>query len=185
MQFDPEHFPVQDWKFVPMSTMGMLAREVEQMQFINLMKTLGPDSPVLPVLLKGVLDNSSLSNKQELIAMMEQAAQPNPEQQQIQQMQLQMQMQAAQAELAKVMAETKSTEADVVYTIERAKAVPIEAQARVMSAIVDNLPDKDAAAKSEFDRRVKIAELMLKEADLNQNTEIVKMQMAHKQATNE
>jgi len=187
MQFDPEHFPVQDWKFVPMSTLGMLAREVEQMQFINLMKTLGPDSPVLPVLLKGVLTNSSLSNKQELIAMMEQAGQPDPEQQQIQQLQMQLQMQAAQAQIAKLTAEAENEQADSVYTMERAKAVPIEAQAKVMSAIIDNLPTDDKKAQTEFDRRVKVAELMLKEtevklkeADLVQNAEIVRMQMQNK-----
>jgi hypothetical protein len=95
-------------------------------------------------------------------------------------MQVQMQMQAAQAGLAKVMAETKNEEANAIYTIERAKAVPQEVQAKVMSAIVDNLPDKDAAAKAEFDRRVKIAELMLKEADLENNTRIVEAQMATK-----
>jgi hypothetical protein len=33
----------------------------------------------------------------------------------------------------------------------------------------------------EFDRRVKVAELMLKEADMVQNKEVVKMQMEAKQ----
>jgi hypothetical protein len=46
-----------------------------------------------------------------------------------------------------------------------------------MTAISTNLPNQDDKIAAEFDRRVKIAELMLKEADMDQNLEIVKQQM--------
>jgi hypothetical protein len=47
----------------------------------------------------------------------------------------------------------------------------------VLSAVSKNLPQQDDSASIEFDRRVKIAELMLKEADLENNSKIVEMQM--------
>jgi hypothetical protein len=43
------------------------------------------------------------------------------------------------------------------------------------------LPNEDEAASREFDKRVKIAELMLKEADIKNKSKIVELQMANKQ----
>ena len=175
MQFDPEHFPVKDFKFVPMSSLGMLAREVEQVQFINLMKTLGPDSPLVPMLMRSVVENSSLSNKQMMVQQLDQMMQPNPEEQQMQQMAQQMQMQAAQLEMAKLQADVEYTQARTLNEVIDAQLKPEETRAKIMSAITTNLPDNDEKA---FNRRVKIAELMLKEQDIDQNMEVVKLQMA-------
>ena len=177
MQFDPEHFPVQDWKFVPNSSLGMLAREVEQLQFINLLKTLGPDSPVTPILLSGVLDNSSLPNKEQLKATLMQAQQPNPEQQQMQQMAMQLQMQKAQADVAEVASKVEVNKSQAVRNMAEAQSVPEETRAKVLTAISTNLPNEDDMISAEFDRRVKVAELMLKEANQDQDKEIVEMQM--------
>jgi hypothetical protein len=43
------------------------------------------------------------------------------------------------------------------------------------------LPNQDDQASKEFDKRVKIAELMLKEADIKNKSKIVELQMANKQ----
>jgi hypothetical protein len=43
-----------------------------------------------------------------------------------------------------------------------------------------NLPNQDDQASKEFDKRVKIAELMLKEADIKNKSKIVELQMAEK-----
>jgi hypothetical protein len=40
-----------------------------------------------------------------------------------------------------------------------------------------NLPNQDDAGSKEFDKRVKIAELMLKEADIKNKSKIVELQM--------
>jgi hypothetical protein len=53
-------------------------------------------------------------------------------------------------------------------------------QARVSQALTQNLPNQDDMASKEFDRRVKVAELMLKEADIKNKSKIVEMQMAEK-----
>jgi len=58
MQFDPERYPSVDLNFVPTATLGIIAREYEQAQFIALLQTLGPDTPVLPLILKGIVANS-------------------------------------------------------------------------------------------------------------------------------
>lgn len=186
MQFDPENFPVQDWKFIPSSTLGMLAREVEQQQFINILKTLGPNSPLTPVLMAGIVKNSSLPNKQELLVQMQQAIN-NPQEKQMQQIHHQLQMQSMQAINAKTMGEAKEREAMAQKHMVEASLEPDVTKAKVLAAISTNLPDEDDAIAQEFDRRVKIAELMLKEKqvdlkakDMADNKDIVRMQMQQK-----
>jgi hypothetical protein len=178
MQFNPEEFPVKDWKFIPSSTLGMLAREVEQLQIINLLKTLGSDNPITPILIQGVIANSSLPNKNGLLQQIAQATAPNPQQQQMQQMAMQLQMQDAQSKVEKTMSEIQVNKTVAAKNVVDIQTKPQETQAKLMTAISTNLPNEDDKISAEFDRRVKIAELMLKEADMDQNLEIVKQQMS-------
>jgi len=183
MQFDPERYPSVDMKFIPTATLGIMAREYEQQQLIGLLQTLGPNTPVLPIILKGIITNSSLSNRAELEQALTQMSQPNPEQQQMQQVQAQLAMQTQQAQIKQLDASAAKDMADAQKTMVEAQLAPKEVEAKVLSAVSRNLPDDDNAANVEFDRRVKIAELMLKEADLKNNTKIVELQMADKMAT--
>ena len=183
MQFDPEHFPVQDWKFIPSSTLGMLAREVEQMQFINLMKTLGPDSPLVPILMRGVIETSSLANRKQLITMLEQQMQPNPEQQKMQEMQQQLQFGLVQSQINDFNSQAQKQTAEAQKVSIEAQFIPQEVQAKLAAALSTNL-DQGTADDKEFERRAKVAELLIKEKnvdlkmkDMEQNKEIVMMQM--------
>ena len=183
MQFDPENFPVQDWKFIPSSTLGMLAREVEQMQFINLMKTLGPDSPLVPILMRGVIETSSLANRKQLITMLEQQMQPNPEQQKMQEMQQQLQFGLVQSQINDFNSQAQKQTAEAQKVSIESQFIPQEVQAKLAAALSTNL-DQGTADDKEFERRAKVAELLIKEKnvdlkmkDMEQNKEIVMMQM--------
>ena len=65
-------------------------------------------------------------------------------------------------------------------TMTEAQLMPREVEAKIVNSVSQNLPNNDDQAQREFDRRVKIAELMLKEADLKQNSKIVELQMENK-----
>ena len=186
MQFDPDHFKAQDWKFIPSSTLGMLAREVEQQQFINLMKTLGPDSPLVPILMQGVLETSNLANKTQLLQMLAQSQQPNPQQQQMQMQQTQLQMGLVAAQTADLNTKAAKQQAEAQQTMVETQLEPEVVKAKLVAALSTNLQAGQEDDK-EFERRVKIADLLLKEKTLNlkaedsaQNREIVKMQMVGK-----
>jgi hypothetical protein len=181
MQFDPERYPSVDMNFIPTATLGIIAREYEQQQFIGLLQTLGPNTPVLPVILKGILANSSLSNRMELIAMLDQMSQPDPEAQQLQQAQQQLALQAAQANIAVQTTQAEQNRAEATKLSVEAQLMPQEVQAKMSANLTKNLPNSDEAASREFDKRVKIAELMLKEADIKNKSKIVELQMANKQ----
>jgi hypothetical protein len=176
MQFDPDRYPSVDMQFVPTATLGIMAREYEQQQFIGLLQTLGPDTPVLPVILKGILQNSSLSNRAELMQMLEQMSQPNPEAQQIAMMEQQAKMQLVQAQTAELQSKAAKQAAEAQKASVEAQLAPQEAQAKVVAALSTNLQDN--AESKDFERRVKIAELSLKEKEINQNLEVVKLQNA-------
>lgn len=181
MQFDPERYPSVDMRFIPTATLGIIAREYEQQQFIGLLQTLGPNTPVLPLILKGILNNSSLSNRYELITALDQMSQPDPQAQQMKQMQEQLAMQAAQAQIAVNTTQAEQNRAEAQKLMTEAQLMPAETQAKMSASLTKNLPNEDSANAREFDKRVKIAELMLKEADINNKGKIVEMQMADKQ----
>ena len=180
MQFDPDRYPSVDFNFVPTATLGIMAREYEQQQLIGLLQTLGPDTPVLPLILKGIVHNSGLSNKMELEQALTQMAQPNPEQQAMQKQQAMLQMQAVQAQIAVNESQAKQNEAEAVKTIVETQLKPKEVEAKLASMLTQNLPSNAQLASQEFDKRVKIAELMLKEADIKNKSKIVEMQMSEK-----
>lgn len=182
MQFDPERYPSVDVKFIPTATLGILAREFEQQQFIALLQTLGPDTPVLPLILKGILQNSSLTNRQELIATLEQMSQPSPEAQQVAQQQQAMQMAAAEAQIQETQAKAQKAQAEAQKAMVEAQIAPQEAQARVIAALSNNLNENNESA--DFERRVRLAEIMLKEKDIDSNERISMMQMQYKNKDN-
>ena len=183
MQFDPERYPSVDMTFVPTATLGILAREFEQQQMIALLQTLGPDTPVLPLILKGILENSSLSNRGDLIAALQQMSQPDPAAQQaaMQQQQAQMQLLAAQVQELQAKATREMAEAQKA-TVE-AQVAPQLAQAKYVAALSTNL-NEDNESK-DFERRVKLAEIALKEKDIDSNERIALAQMETKRKDTE
>jgi len=181
MQFDPERYPSVDMNFIPTATLGIIAREYEQQQFIGLLQTLGPNTPVLPIILKGILANSSLSNRYELMQALDKMNQPDEQAQQLAQVQQQLALQAAQAQIAVQTTQAEQNRAEATKLTVEAQLMPQEVQAKMSASLTKNLPNQDEAASREFDKRVKIAELMLKEADIKNKSKIVELQMANKQ----
>lgn len=183
MQFDPERYPTVDMNFIPTATLGILAREFEQQQLIGLLQTLGPNTPVLPLILKGILQNSSLSNRGELIQTLEKMSQPDPNAQQAQMQQQQLQMAQLQAQLQVLQAQAQKYGAEAQQTMVETQLMPEKMKIDVIQSASTNL-DSD----KEFEKRLKLADVMLKEKQINlkaadtaSNERIAAMQMMNKQ----
>jgi hypothetical protein len=170
MQFDPDRYPVKDFVFLPVSTLGMVAREYEQQQMMGLLSTLGAQSPIVPLLLQGVIQGSSVSNREEIIAGLQQMSQPDPMQQQMQELA----MATAQAELQKTQAEAAKAMAEAQRAGAQAQAIPVETQIKAVEAA--NKPQ----GADPFTQVEKIANLALKEADIMSNERIAMLQTATK-----
>jgi uncharacterized membrane protein len=166
MQFDPENYPVQDYKFIPTSTLGIMAREYEVSQLVQLLQTMSPESPMYPALVKSIVENMNLNNREQLVQILDEAAKPNPEMQQRAQEahQLQMALQRAQVEAVDAQANESNARAQN-YTVE-AQLQPQELEIKRIDAVTKNL-QPGATEDQEFVRRLRIAETKLKEKEVN------------------
>jgi len=168
MQFDPDRYPMKDFKFVPVASIGMVSREYEQQQMVGLMQTLGPTSPIVPLLLKGIIASSSLANREELVAQMDQLSQPDPQQVELQNASQQANLRLVQAQAVELEARAQESTANATESqakaqkaIVEAQLMPEEVKAKIIQGLSSNLKeDRD------FEKRAKIAELMLKEAEI-------------------
>ena len=162
MQFDPESYPVADYKFNATSSLGIIAREYEVTQLVQLLQTMEKDSPLYNTLIQSIIDNMNLSNREELIAAMQQASQPNPEAQQMAQVAQQAQLEFQQSQTAALGAQAQESSARATKLAAEAQAVPMELEIDRINAITRNLRDGDQEDK-EFERRMRVADTLLKE----------------------
>ena len=182
MQFDPERYPSVDMNFIPTGNLGIMAREYEQQQLIGLLQTLGPDTPVLPIILKGILANSSLSNRAELVQALDQMSQPNPEAQQAAMQAQQMDMALKQAQTQELSAKATKEQAEAQKTMIEAQLLPEKHRVDIIQAAATNLDNG-----GDFEKRLKLADVMLKEkqvnlkaADIASNERIATLQMMNR-----
>ncbi len=165
MQFDPESYPVADYKFNASSTLGIIAREYEVTQLVQLLQTMKKDSPLYNTLIQSIIDNMNLSNREELLTAMQQAMQPNPQQQQMAQAAQQAQLQFQQSQTAALAAQAQESTARATKLAAEAQVVPQELEIDKINAITRNLREGDAEDK-EFERRMRVADTLLKERQI-------------------
>ena len=165
MQFDPENYPVADYKFNASSTLGIIAREYEVTQLVQLLQTMKQDSPLYATLVESIIDNMNLSNREDLLAAMKQAMEPNPEAQQASMAAQQAQLELQQSQTAALTAQSQESAARAVKLAIEADIAPKELQIDLINAITRNLKEGDGEDK-EFDRRLKTAQTLLKEREI-------------------
>jgi len=165
MQFNPERYPVADYKFHTSSSLGIIAREYEVTQLVQLLQTMQQDNPMYSQLIMSIVDNMNLSNREELIMSLQQANQPNPQAQQAQQAMQQAQMAFQQSQTAALQGQATESQARAKKLAAEAQAVPQELEIDRIKAITTNIKEGDADDK-EFQKRLKISEQLLKEREV-------------------
>ena len=135
IQFDVDRYPVTDYKFIPYSTMGIMAKELEMQQMVQMLQSIPADSPAFNVILLAMFQNSSIHNRDQIVFGLQQGLQTDPQMQQMQDMATQLQMQQAQATIQKTTAEAAEENAKALkHQAEAAALVPteIDAQAKAI-----------------------------------------------------
>jgi hypothetical protein len=107
VQFDVDRYPIADYKFVPYSTMGIMAKELEAQQMVSLLQAIPKDSPAFNIILVSVFQNSSMHNRDQIVQALMQGMQGNPQEDQMKQMAMELQLQQAQADVQKTVAEAQ------------------------------------------------------------------------------
>src|SRR5210317_2381681 len=158
MQFEPEEYPVSDYKFLASSTLGIIAREYEVTQLVQLLQTMKQDSPVYNTLIQSIVDNMNLSNREELIASMQQASQPDPQAQQMAMVAQQAQLEFQQAQTAALQGQAAESQARATKYLIDSELAPEELEIDKINAITRNFRDGDADDR-EFERKHNITKI--------------------------
>jgi len=142
IQFDVDRYPINDYKFVPYSTMGIMAKELEMQQMVQMLQSISKDSPAFDVILLALFQNSSIHNRDQIVQALIEGNQANPELEELKKIITQLQIQQAQAEIQKTLAEAEEEKAKAVkWTAEAAKSQPnaIDIESKILKLQKDVL----------------------------------------------
>ena len=178
MQFDPENYPVQDYTFMPFSSLGAMAREYEVSQLSQILQMVGPESPAHGPILSAIIDHMNVANREELIAAIEQGSQPDPAAAQAAQQQQQMQMAVTQGQIQLLQSQAAESQS-------RAQKYGVEAQLYPQELTLKyGDQNNDGELDADFEKRIRMAELLLKEQEIQvkQQAETNKSESAKQKA---
>ena len=175
MQYAPELYPIKDYNFIATSTLGIMAREYQVSQLVQLLQTMSPESPMYPKLVESIVESMNITNRDELVEILQKASEPNPEQEAMQQklQELEIANQEAIVDYAKAQAEESRSRANK-YTVD-AQLMPAEIEIRKIDAITKNLAP-GTEDDDEFNKRIKVADVALRERQLDISQEQVNNQ---------
>ena len=162
MQYDPENYPVEDFVFTVTSSLGILQREYEVTQLVQLLQTMPQDNPLYPALIKSIIDNMALSNREELDAMIDQSMQPDPQAQQMEQLIAQTQLEFTQQQTAALGGQAAESHARAKKIEAETIGVPIKLESDRIEAIAD-LTRSEGDLDKDDKLKLKIAETAIKE----------------------
>lgn len=175
MQFEPKRYSA-DYEFKIVTGTGIVAREVEAMQLTQLMGMLPKEFPQLgAVVAKGIVENSAVFNKNEIMKAIDEAMKPPPEEEVERQKQLaDAQLEAQLAQAQGYLLENQLTMAKIRETL--AKAEVNARKADVEEVKVDQEQQRIQLQSKEIEQfeeqnRIAMERLKLQEKQLQQRAQ--------------
>jgi hypothetical protein len=175
MQFNRDRYPTVAFKLRAASTMGIMQREYETQQMTQLLASLQPGTPEHRAVLAGVVANTSIPNREQVMKMIEgaeerakaeaaaiQQAQSNPMLQQVQMVSAQLEIAHKEAEIAELQAKTAKLNAEAKEIAQSAEVNAMEVATKGLYAV----PQEQQ--RDEFDRRYRLMQLALQEAKIEE-----------------
>lgn len=151
MQYDPENFPVRDYDFCVTGGLGMIAREYEVSHLSMILQVIDPQHPLFLPVLTAIVEHLNVSNREDFLQQLQEAAKPDPEAQKRAQEQheMQMRMQAAQAAAFEgTAAEAQARSAK--YGAET-QAIPMETQIKLINTVLANQDDIEPGFRQQLE----------------------------------
>jgi len=185
-KMNPQRYPRIPY-FTVNSTMSIVAREFEQMQMTNLLAVVPQQSPAFPIILKGIIDNYSGPQKDQIIAAIDKSMKPDPAAQAAAQKQQELQMAGLEAGVAKTKAEADEVSSRV--GVNQAKAQETQAKAQVVPITAQIQAAQVQASHKTADNQARQIEVEAAKAHIDHYHrerghmhEVVKNYIAHKKA---
>ena len=174
MQFDPENYPVGDYKFHVDGSIGMVAREYEVAQLAQLLSTMPPDSPLYPVLLESIVDNMALSNREEVVAKLKEASKPNEEKLAMEKQAHEADMEIKRTTIASLEGQAMEANSHGALYQAQAQNIPMENKIDLANIASKNRSPDDGTGDKEFEQRLKILDALRKDRELSIKEKSVK-----------
>ena len=162
MQYDPDNFKAADYKFNVSGTLGIIAREYEVAQQVQLLQTMSAESPLYPVFIQSIIDNMHISNSEELNKLFKESLQPTPEQQQAAEEARQATLKMQEAQMNAFQGQANESNARAQKATIEAQQIPTKTEIDKIEAITRNISVGTEDDK-EFEKRLKLADTLLKE----------------------
>jgi len=160
MQYEPETYATQDYTFNASSSLGIVAREYEVSQLVQLLQTMERGSPEYLAILSSTVDNMNLSNREDIMKVLQESAQPSEEETAAAQA-------AQQAAMAFQASQTATLNAQAAESNARAAKYNAETQAIPANFQLEVYEAETKAAADEVDRKFKqretVGKLLLQE----------------------
>ncbi len=171
MQFDPDLYKAQDMKFVASSSLGIIAREYEVTQLVQLLQTMPAENPAYQLLVSNVVESMNLSKREQILAELAKANQPDPQAQEEQKIRKQFELELAKANLQQIQLQNQEIQSRIQQNQVETQLLPVSEETDRISAIAKTLP------ADEFQQAIEMAELSLKQQELKVKENIVELQM--------
>jgi hypothetical protein len=194
MQYDRERYVPINMSFNVSSTMGIMQREYETMSLTQMLGSMKPDTTEHMMILMALVNNSGMSNRDQVMAalnrklekiqQLEATPPPDPNAPSmdpvvlsLQRIDAQLELATKQAKLAETQAKTRLLNAQAVTA--ESMQPELEAQKVALKGIY-RTPAEEIDA--EFDRRIQMANVMLKDKEINMKGQIADKQIVAAQA---
>jgi len=165
MQYNPERYTPRNWDFVPGATMGIIQREYESMTLTQLLNAMDPGTPEFKMILMGIISNTGLTQRREIIDMLRQSIQSS---QQIASAQAQM-----QADPQTMAMQTQLGHANLQIQLAEAQARVAELNSR---ANLQNVKARNASLEPQF-KQAEIATKGIYQVAADQQNQAFKQRM--------
>jgi hypothetical protein len=132
MQYYPERYVPRNWDFVASSTMGIIQREYETQNLVQLLNTMEPQSAEYKMLLMGVISNTGLTHRREIIDMLKKSIESAQQAQEMQQ------ESAADPQMAALQQQITQAGAELQLAELQAKVAELNARANLQNAKARN-----------------------------------------------
>jgi hypothetical protein len=190
MQYQNGRYVPVNFVFNASNTMGIMQREYETSALTQLLPAMVPGSRAQLLILKGIVSNTGLQNRHEIIKALDESAEvapvgpeqaPPPPQEDPQLLQLKLQELAGKIQLdqAKTAEVFSNAQLNQVKAREMQQTAELEALKIATKGMYAVDPEQQ---KEEFDRRYKMAQLALQQQDMESNERIAKEQMGSSNA---
>ena len=160
MQYDPENFPIKDYTFIPISTMGVIQREYEVGQLGQILQSLQPGTPTHGIVLQAMIEHMQVGNRQEIVEQLKKEAEPNPEAQKLAEEEKKKQNAILDKQLFVL-------DGQAAESFARANKYKVEAELMPEETVLKYADsNNDGQMDADFAKRLQVSDLLLREREV-------------------